>query len=168
MMNNVFRKTGISTLLGTALLFGAQTGYAAPGALAPAPLFVTTAVEPNVFFTFDDSGSMDWETMVDEGTGGFTTVTGRPIVRSYSKEFYSPPWETDCNVIPPVDLVPEMWIFLNHHGNKNYYNPETTERPNIAEINIAKHRNGPTGTIDLYWHGQLATFRNLQRQEISL
>ncbi len=49
-----------------------------------------------------------------------------------------------------------------------YYNPETTERPNIAEINIAKHRNGPTGAIDLYWHGKLATFRNLQRQEIKL
>ncbi len=49
-----------------------------------------------------------------------------------------------------------------------YYNPETTERPNIAEINVAKHRNGPTASVDLYWHGQLATFRNLQRQEIAL
>ncbi|MBE7533644.1 MAG: replicative DNA helicase [Ardenticatenaceae bacterium] len=49
-----------------------------------------------------------------------------------------------------------------------YYNPDTTERPNIAEINIAKHRNGPIGSIDLYWHGKLATFRNLQRQEINL
>jgi replicative DNA helicase len=49
-----------------------------------------------------------------------------------------------------------------------YYNPDTTERPNIGEINIAKHRDGPTGVIDLYWHGQLATFRNLQRQEIVL
>jgi len=49
-----------------------------------------------------------------------------------------------------------------------YYNPDTSERPNIAEINVAKHRNGPTATIDLYWHGQLATFRNLQRQEIAL
>ncbi len=48
-----------------------------------------------------------------------------------------------------------------------YYN-EGTERPNIAEINIAKHRNGPTGTIDLFWHGKLATFRNLQRTEVDL
>jgi replicative DNA helicase len=49
-----------------------------------------------------------------------------------------------------------------------YYKPDDSERPNIAEINIAKHRNGPTAVIDLYWQGQLATFRNLQRQEIAL
>jgi replicative DNA helicase len=48
-----------------------------------------------------------------------------------------------------------------------YYN-EATERPNIAEVNVAKHRNGPTGSIDLFWHGKLATFRNLQRKEIAL
>ncbi len=60
-----------------------------------------------------------------------------------------------------ADIV--MFIYRDE-----YYNPDTTERPNIAEINIAKHRNGPTGSIDLYWHGKLATFRNLQRQEINL
>ncbi len=49
-----------------------------------------------------------------------------------------------------------------------YYHPETSDRPNIAEINVAKHRNGPTAVVDLYWHGQLATFRNLQRQEVTL
>jgi replicative DNA helicase len=50
----------------------------------------------------------------------------------------------------------------------DYYNKETSERPNIAEVNVAKHRNGPTGAIDLFWHGQLATFRNLHRQEVEL
>lgn len=49
-----------------------------------------------------------------------------------------------------------------------YYNPETTDRPNIAEVSIAKHRNGPTGVVDLFWHGKLATFSNLQRQEVRL
>ncbi len=50
----------------------------------------------------------------------------------------------------------------------DYYNPETSERPNIAEVNVAKHRNGPTGSIDLFWHGKLATFRNLHKQEVEL
>jgi replicative DNA helicase len=45
----------------------------------------------------------------------------------------------------------------------DYYNPDTSERPNIAEINIAKHRNGPTATIDLYWKSETATFANLAR-----
>lgn len=49
-----------------------------------------------------------------------------------------------------------------------YYHPETSDRPNIAEVSVAKHRNGPTAVVDLYWHGQLATFRNLQRQEVTL
>ncbi len=49
-----------------------------------------------------------------------------------------------------------------------YYNLETTERPNIAEISVAKHRNGPTGSVDLFWHGKLATFKNLQRQQVDL
>ena len=60
-----------------------------------------------------------------------------------------------------ADIV--MFIYRD-----DYYNPDTTERPNIAELNIAKHRNGPTGSVDLYWHSKLATFKNLQRQEISL
>lgn len=49
-----------------------------------------------------------------------------------------------------------------------YYNPDTTERLNIAELIIAKNRNGPTGVVDLYWHGQLMAFRDLQRQAINL
>ena len=60
-----------------------------------------------------------------------------------------------------ADIV--MFIYRDE-----YYNPDTTERPNIAELSIAKHRNGPTGTVDLYWHSKLATYRNLQRQEINL
>lgn len=41
-----------------------------------------------------------------------------------------------------------------------YYNPDTPDR-GIAEINIAKHRNGPTGTIKLLFDPQFTRFRNL-------
>lgn len=49
-----------------------------------------------------------------------------------------------------------------------YYNPDVTDRPGIAEIHVAKHRNGPTATIDLFWNAELASFSNLQRQEVQL
>lgn len=45
-----------------------------------------------------------------------------------------------------------------------YYNPETTDRPNIVEVNIAKHRNGPTGTADLYYSRNIMSFRNLKSE----
>lgn len=44
----------------------------------------------------------------------------------------------------------------------DYYNPET-EKKNIAEVIIAKHRNGSTGTIELVWLGQYTKFANLEK-----
>lgn len=41
-----------------------------------------------------------------------------------------------------------------------YYDPNTNER-GIAEIIIAKHRNGPTGTVKLLFENQFTQFRNL-------
>ena len=45
---------------------------------------------------------------------------------------------------------------------EEYYNPDTTDR-GIAEIIIAKQRNGPTGTIKLLFEPQFTRFRNLAR-----
>ena len=44
----------------------------------------------------------------------------------------------------------------------DYYNPDT-EKKGIAEINIAKQRNGPIGTIDLVWLPEFTKFANLER-----
>jgi replicative DNA helicase len=43
-----------------------------------------------------------------------------------------------------------------------YYDPNTVDR-GIAEIIIAKHRNGPTGTVKLLFEGESCTFRNLRQ-----
>ena len=42
-----------------------------------------------------------------------------------------------------------------------YYFPNT-EKKNRAELNIAKQRNGPTGTIDLTWMPRSTTFRSAE------
>jgi len=44
----------------------------------------------------------------------------------------------------------------------DYYNKDT-DRPNIAEVIIAKQRNGPIGTVDLGWQPQYTRFVNLER-----
>ena len=44
----------------------------------------------------------------------------------------------------------------------DYYNPDTEEK-NIAEVIIAKHRNGPVGTIKLAWQPKYTKFVSLAR-----
>ncbi|MDR1438955.1 MAG: replicative DNA helicase [Clostridiales bacterium] len=41
---------------------------------------------------------------------------------------------------------------------------EDTDKPGVAELIIAKHRNGETGTIELLWQGVYTRFANLMRE----
>ncbi len=43
---------------------------------------------------------------------------------------------------------------------EDFYNPDT-ERQHITDIYIKKHRNGPTGQVELYFHPQLLAFRSI-------
>ncbi|MDF2887391.1 MAG: replicative helicase [Lacrimispora sp.] len=45
----------------------------------------------------------------------------------------------------------------------DYYNKDT-DMPNIAEVIIAKQRNGPIGTINLVWRPEYTKFANMARQ----
>jgi replicative DNA helicase len=44
-----------------------------------------------------------------------------------------------------------------------YYNPET-ERENITDLIIAKHRNGPVGRVELYFHPERLRFMSLDKR----
>ena len=44
----------------------------------------------------------------------------------------------------------------------DYYNPETTDRPNITDLIIAKHRNGPTGSIQMYFNKEHSKFTDVE------
>lgn len=46
------------------------------------------------------------------------------------------------------------------------YNEETS-RKNIADLIVAKHRNGPVGKVELYFDDQRVSFRNLDKSEQS-
>lgn len=45
-----------------------------------------------------------------------------------------------------------------------YYNPDDPELQNITELHIAKHRNGPTGKVDLYFHPERLRFMSLDKR----
>ena len=42
-----------------------------------------------------------------------------------------------------------------------YYNPEETDQQGLAEVHIAKHRNGPTDTVKLSFLKRYAKFADL-------
>jgi replicative DNA helicase len=50
----------------------------------------------------------------------------------------------------------------------DYYNPGKSDKPNVTEVIVRKHRNGPTGSADVYFNARLMKFANLQRQEVNL
>jgi len=48
---------------------------------------------------------------------------------------------------------------------EDYYEPDT-ERKNIAEILVKKHRNGPIGTAELYFVPDQTKFRSIDRKQV--
>lgn len=46
---------------------------------------------------------------------------------------------------------------------EDYYNKET-QRKNITDIIVSKHRNGPTGQLELYFDQTKASFKNLEKK----
>jgi len=61
-----------------------------------------------------------------------------------------------------ADVV--LFIFReSYYKPENQENKEKTPNINIAEIIIAKHRNGPTGVVKLFWDREKVSFRNLEK-----
>ena len=58
-----------------------------------------------------------------------------------------------------IEQDADVIMFLHR---EEYYDPNTEEK-NIAEVIVAKQRNGPLGTIKLAWLGQYTRFASLQQ-----
>lgn len=54
-----------------------------------------------------------------------------------------------------IEQDADMVVFLYRD---DYYNPDDSEKPGVCEVNIAKHRSGPTETIDLTWVARYTKF----------
>ena len=57
-----------------------------------------------------------------------------------------------------ADLV--MFVYRDE-----YYNPDETDQQGLAEVHIAKHRNGPTDTVKLSFLKRYAKFSDLARSD---
>ena len=58
-----------------------------------------------------------------------------------------------------IEQDADVIMFLHR---EEYYDPNTEDK-NIAEVIVAKQRNGPLGTVKLAWLGQYTRFASLQQ-----
>ncbi len=81
---------------------------------------------------------------------------------SRSVETRSPqiPQLSDLRESGSIEQDADIVMFIYREA---YYNPET-ERENLTDLIIAKHRNGPTGKIELYFHPERLRFMSLDRK----
>lgn len=69
------------------------------------------------------------------------------------------PMLSDLRESGSIEQDADIVLFLHR---EDYYNPDT-ENKNVAEVIIAKNRNGATGTVELAWLAQYTKFANLYR-----
>jgi replicative DNA helicase len=62
-----------------------------------------------------------------------------------------------------IEQDADVVMFIHREDKMN----ETSDRPNIAEILIEKHRNGPVGSIELYFDEKRTTFVTLEKSDMS-
>lgn len=69
------------------------------------------------------------------------------------------PMLSDLRESGAIEQDADIVIFLYRD---DYYNEES-EKKNIAEVIISKHRGGSTGTVELLWLGNYTKFANIER-----
>jgi replicative DNA helicase len=66
-----------------------------------------------------------------------------------------------------IEQDADVVMFIYRKAVDRNYQPEelSPEEKNIAEIHIAKHRNGPTGVVRLFFDQKRTSFLNLERRQ---
>ena len=75
-------------------------------------------------------------------------------------------WTAERGILPQ-DCVKKVKLKKQHDVimfiyRDDYYNKEST-KPGIADIIVAKQRNGSTGPVELVWLGKYTKFGNKER-----
>jgi len=101
----------LKVMLSAVLLVLPTAGYSARPDFAQEPLFIGSAVAPNLMFILDDSGSMGWEYMPDY-LDGYEDIASSNGQSSY---------QTGADADNP--------FYYSSHINKVWYNPAVTYAP---------------------------------------
>lgn len=151
-IRNMINRYTLLTALFCAGVMPVHTAQAAPIAIEDSPLFLLNSAKPNIFFVFDDSGSMDTEVTTTssekDGNWGYliTLTEGSDTKKSYRYVFdhslsYNDQSVNDY-VVPHPDLI---------NAANNAADAASTARP-FATGNIL------TKTWKAYWSGFNKTY----------
>jgi type IV pilus assembly protein PilY1 len=122
-----------------------SSNVAGPLNLSNNALEVVNNVEPNIMILHDNSGSMDWGVMTNEGDEGTFHLGGNLYYYTHPDPGATgdPPAENDDTYVVPTEEfmaaqglpAPQggVWRAWNHNYNKMYYNPDITYAPWIGE-----------------------------------
>lgn len=84
------------------------------------------------------------------------------LSRSVESRQIKRPMLSDLRESGSLEQDADIVMFLYR---EDYYNPDT-ENKNITDVIIAKHRNGPVDTIQLYFQKEFTRFRNLAHEQM--
>ncbi|MBA3534519.1 MAG: replicative DNA helicase [Ardenticatenales bacterium] len=112
-------------------------------------------ISPTIAFeelVISDQGEVGWDEVTLIETAGEAEVYDLTVDELHN--FIADNIVVHNSIEQDADVV--MFIYRDEVYNKN------TDRPNIAEVIVAKHRNGPTGAVDLRFTRENAKFTNLE------
>ncbi|MEX0934341.1 MAG: replicative DNA helicase, partial [Candidatus Saccharimonadales bacterium] len=103
---------------------------------------------------------------ISRGLKGLARELNIPVLAlsqlSRSVESRSPqiPQLADLRESGSIEQDADVVMFLYR---EDYYNPDT-DRQGLSDLFVKKHRNGPTGQVELYFHAEKTQFREIEKQ----
>ena len=88
-------------------------------------------------------------------------VTGSQLNREAEKRKDNRPMLSDLRESGAIEQDADIVILL---FRDDYYTKEKSEKPNIAELILAKNRHGQTLTVELFYDPRFTKFRDLARE----
>ena len=118
-------------------------------------------------FSSDSGNRVQEISEISRGLKGVARELNVPLIAlsqlSRSVESRSPqiPQLADLRESGSIEQDSDVVAFIYR---EDYYNPET-DRKNITDILVKKHRNGPTGSIELFFDRDKQRFRSLAKKQ---